>query len=93
LPHADGNEVGYRIEEFRQLDCIVVLLCFGCETCSSPRMPLRARVDENKLPKMSSSETNSNDMQTNAAVPKTGIKVIIVGAGTTSLPPQNQSTF
>ncbi|KAF2867754.1 hypothetical protein BDV95DRAFT_581685 [Massariosphaeria phaeospora] len=37
-------------------------------------MPLRAKIDESKLPKMAIA-------QTNGAKPKTGIKVIIVGAG------------
>lgn len=39
-------------------------------------MPLRAKIDETKLPEMSSLEINGND-----AAPRTGIKVIIIGAG------------
>jgi phosphoribosylcarboxyaminoimidazole (NCAIR) mutase len=39
-------------------------------------MPLRAKIDESKLPKMA---------ETNGTTPKqTGIKVIIVGAGTSA---------
>ena len=45
-------------------------------------MPLRAKINETKLPKMSALETNGNGIHTNGAPPKTGIKVIIIGAGT-----------
>lgn len=45
-------------------------------------MPLRARIDETKLPKMSSLETNGNGPVNNGPKPQTGIKVIIIGAGT-----------
>lgn len=45
-------------------------------------MPLRARIDETNLPKMSSLETNDNGPVTNGAKSQTGIKVIIIGAGT-----------
>ena len=41
-------------------------------------MPLRAKIDESKLPKMSASESNGTK-------PQTGIKVIIIGAGTLQL--------
>jgi hypothetical protein len=37
-------------------------------------MPLRAKIDETKLPKMAAQQTNGEK-------PKTGIKVIIIGAG------------
>jgi hypothetical protein len=43
-------------------------------------MPLRANIDETKLPKMAVSATTE-------AKPKTGIKVIIVGAGTLTINP------
>ena len=43
-------------------------------------MPLRAKLDETKLPKMAVSATPE-------AKPKTGIKVIIVGAGTSTINP------
>lgn len=42
-------------------------------------MPLRAKINESKLPKMTA---QTNGAQVNGAKPKTGIKVIIVGAGT-----------
>lgn len=45
-------------------------------------MPLRARIDNSKLSKMSSLEMNGDGLEINGATPKTGIKVIIVGAGT-----------
>jgi hypothetical protein len=41
-------------------------------------MPLRAKIDETKLPKMATQQTNGEK-------PKTGIKVIIIGAGTHSI--------
>ena len=45
-------------------------------------MPLRAKIDEPKLPKMSALETNGYGIHANGITPKTGIKVIIIGAGT-----------
>jgi len=45
-------------------------------------MPLRAKIDETKLPKMSGLVTNGNGIHVNGTTPKTGIKVIIIGAGT-----------
>lgn len=55
-------------------------------------MPLRARIDNSKLPEMSSLEMNGNGSQTEGAAPKTGIKVIIVGAGTYSVANSTETT-
>jgi hypothetical protein len=45
------------------------------------RMPLRAKIDLSKLPDMAVPQTNGT--HANGVKPKTGIKVIIVGAGMT----------
>jgi len=45
-------------------------------------MPLRAKIDETKLPNMSDLGPNGNGIHANGTRPKTGIKVIIIGAGT-----------
>jgi len=42
-------------------------------------MPLRAKIDESKLSSMAVPQTNGT--HSNGVKPKTGIKVIIVGAG------------
>lgn len=44
-------------------------------------MPLRARIDESRLPKMSTLDTHNTTPANSESRPKTGIKVIVIGAG------------
>jgi hypothetical protein len=49
-------------------------------------MPLRTKMHENKFTDMPTSQSSGEK-------PETGIKVIIIGAGTTAMSPMNNSTL